>query len=352
MLKLLQVLPLCFLAGCSDISYYAQAVAGQIRLMSGTKPISELVKDPKTSPELRQHLEQAIAIRDFASTELALFNNASYRSYADLGRPFVVWNVFAAPELSIEPQQWCMVFVGCVNYRGYYDKKDAEEYADKLKLNGADTYVGGVSAYSTLGYFNDPILNTFLRYGDQEVARTIFHELAHQLIFVEDDTAFNESFATAVENEGMHRWLSKTASQDLLQKYEEQQKRAAEFHQLVSELRDKLLSIYATSLPPDEKRRAKSDAHFEIQQKYAALRISWGGYDGYDHWFKQPLNNATLNSVSLYTHWLPAFKSLLEKEQGNLPRFYKKVSDLAHLSKTERSAALDQLMTRLKDQLH
>lgn len=344
--RLLLLLPLCFLLGCSDISFYAQAMAGHMKLISAAKPISDLLNDGNTSPELRQHLEQATAIRDFASLELALPNNGSYRSYADLGRPFAVWNVFAAPEFSIEPQQWCMFIVGCVNYRGYYDKKDADELADKLKQSGADTFVGGVPAYSTLGHFNDPILNTFMRYGDQEVARTIFHELAHQVVFVEDDTAFNESFATAVENEGMQRWLTKTASPALRQEFEKRQKRAADFHHLLSGLREKLRAIYATSNSPNEMRRAKTEAIAEIQNEYAALKDSWGGYNGYDQWFNQPINNATLGSVNLYTQWLPAFKVLLEKEGGNLSSFYQKAATLAQLSKNERSDALKKLMPR------
>ena len=315
-----------------------------MRLMSGAKPITEIIKDDQTNPELRKHLEQAIAIRDFASRELALPNNGSYRSYTDLGRPYAVWNVFAAPEFSIEPQQWCMFIVGCVNYRGYYDKKDADEFADKLKQLGADTFVGGVPAYSTLGHFNDPILSTFMRYGDQEVARTIFHELAHQVVFVEDDTAFNESFATAVENEGMQRWLTKTSSPELRQNFEKQQKRSAEFHHLLSNLREKLRTIYATSIEPDVKRHEKAQAIAEIRREYAALKESWGGYNGYDQWFSQPINNATLSSVNLYTHWLPAFKVLLEKEGGNLSSFYQTVAVLAHMTKTERSAALEKLM--------
>ena len=344
MARLLLTSLLFFLAGCSDISYYAQAMSGHMKLMYAARPISDYVTDTNTSPELRKHLRQAIAIRDFASIELALPNNDSYRSYADLGRPFAVWNVFAAPEFSIEPQQWCMLIVGCVNYRGYYDNKDADDLANKLKQSGADTYVGGVPAYSTLGHFNDPILNTFMRYGDQEVARTIFHELAHQVVFVEGDTAFNESFATSVENEGMQRWLKKTASPELQQEFEKRQKRAGEFHQLLSELRGKLLAIYSTFNTPDEKRHAKSEAIADIHREYAALKDSWSGYNGYDRWFSQPINNATLVSVNLYTHWVPAFMVLLKQEGGNLSSFYLIVAALAHLSKTDRSAALEKLM--------
>jgi predicted aminopeptidase len=345
MLRLVLVLSLCMLViGCADIAYYAQATEGQMKLMAATRPISELVKDPSTDPVLRKQLQQEIAIREFASKELALPDNGSYRSYADLGRPYVVWNVFAAPEFSMELQQWCMPFAGCVNYRGYYDKKDAELYAGKLSRAGADTYVGGVSAYSTLGYFSDPVLNTFLRYGDAEVAHIIFHELAHQLVYAKGDSAFNESFATTVEDEGMRRWLEMSGAPERLGDLEKQLQYSAQFHQLVEAGRDKLRAVYASSLAPDEMRRAKQAVITDMKHGYADLKTGWGGYDGYDQWFNQPLNNATLGSVGLYTQWVPAFRALLEQQGGNLPRFYQRVAELAKLPEAERSAALDKLM--------
>jgi predicted aminopeptidase len=345
MLRRILAVTLCILVvGCANISYYAQAVEGQVRLMVGTRPIPEVVNDAATDPELRQQLERVIAIREFASSELVLPNNGSYRSYADLGRPFVVWNVFAAQEFSVEPQQWCLVFIGCVSYRGYYDKNDADLYAGKLSQVGADTYVAGVPAYSTLGYFNDPVLNTFLRFGDEEVAHIIFHELAHQLVYAEGDSAFNESFATTVENEGIHRWLKTLESRERLRDFETQQERKAQFQRLVADSRGKLRAIYASSLPPDAKRRAKMEVFAEMKQDYADLKAGWGGLGDYDRWFSQPLNNATLASVTLYAQWVPAFQSLLEQEGGSLPRFYQRVAELANLPKTERSAALNQFL--------
>jgi predicted aminopeptidase len=345
MLRRILATTLCLLAaGCASVAYYAQAVEGQMKLMADTRPISEVVSDDATDPRLRQQLGRVIAIREFASNELALPNNGSYRSYADLGRPFAVWNVFAAPEFSVEPQQWCMLLVGCVNYRGYYDKKDADRFADKLGQKGMDTYVGGVPAYSTLGHFNDPVLNTFLRFGDEEVARIIFHELAHQLVYADGDSAFNESFATTVENEGMRRWLAQSASLERLRDFEAQQEHRAQFERLVTDSRDKLRAIYASSLPPDAKRRAKMEAFADMKRNYAGLKAGWGGHGDYDRWFSQPLNNATLASVSLYTQWVPAFQALLEQEGGSLPRFYLSVAELARLPKSERSAVLNQLL--------
>lgn len=345
MLRLILATTLCLLVvGCTNIAYYAQAVEGHMRIMMSKRPISEVVNDAATEPGLRQQLERAIAILEFASGELALPNNGSYRSYVDLGRPYVIWNVFAAPEFSVELQQWCMIFVGCVNYRGYHDKNAADLYAGELRQTGADTYVGGVPAYSTLGYFNDPVLNTFLRLGDREVARIIFHELAHQLVYAKGDSAFNESFATTVENEGMYRWLARSAAPERLRDFETQQERKAQFHRLVADNRDKLRAIYASSLAPDLMRRAKTEVIAEMKRTYVDLKASWGGYGVYDPWFNQPLNNAALGSVTLYTQWVPAFHALLEQEGGSLPRFYLRVAALAHLPKTERSATLNQLM--------
>ena len=350
MLRRILAVTLCLLvAGCANIAYYAQAVEGQMKLMAGTRPIPDVVNDAATDPKLRQQLERVIAIREFASSELALPNNGSYRSYADLGRPFVVWNIFAAPEFSVEPQQWCMLLVGCVNYRGYYDKNNADRFAGELSQEGMDVYVAGVPAYSTLGYFKDPVLNTFLRFGDEEVAHIIFHELAHQLVYAEGDSAFNESFATTVENEGMRRWLTRSATPERLRDFETQQERKALFQRLVADSRDKLRGIYLSSLPPGEKRLAKMEVFTEMKQNYADLKAGWGGHGDYDRWFSQPLNNATLGSVALYTQWVPAFQALLEQEGRSLPRFYQRVAALAHLPKTERSAALNQFLPSRTD---
>lgn len=330
-------------SACTNLAYYAQSVGGHMQLMAAARPIGDVVDDALTDPVLRQQLARAGAIREFASSELALPNNDSYRSYADLGRPYVVWNVFAAPELSVEPQQWCLMFVGCVKYRGYYDQRAANLYAEELRQAGADTFVRGVLAYSTLGFFNDPLLNTFLRLGDINVARIVFHELAHHVVFVKGDSAFNESFATTVELEGLRRWLSKSGQSERLQDLELQQGRRAQFHQLVSDIRMQLREIYASSMAPDAKRRAKAEALTGIRQTYARLKAGWGNSAEYDHWFSQPLNNAALGSIVLYTQWVPAFNALLEQEGGNLPRFYQRVAALALLPQSAREAALEQL---------
>ena len=244
-----------------------------------------------------------------------------------------------------------MIFVGCVSYRGYYDQTAAEGYAGELGATGADSHVGGVPAYTTLGFFNDPLLNTFLRYGDQEVARIVFHELAHQRVYARGDTAFNESFATAVEIEGVRRWLIGSANVEQLRDFERKQERKQQFQRLVADTRDQLRTLYASALAPDAMRRGKTEVIAEMQQRYVDLKASWGGHGGYDPWFSQPLNNATLGSISLYTHWVPAFQVLLEEEGGSLPRFYLRAAALAELPKNERAKILGRLLSRHADAL-
>jgi predicted aminopeptidase len=342
MARLLVAAALClWLGGCANVAYYAQAVEGESEVLSAAHPIGDLVADPGTDPALRRQLEQVNAMRDFASHDLALPDNGSYRSYASLARPYVVWNVFAAPALSLEPKQWCLLFVGCVSYRGYFDQRDAEKFADGLKRRGFDTYVAGIPAYSTLGLFDDPVLDTFLRLGDQTAARIIFHELAHQLIYVRGDTSFNESFAVAVEQEGLRRWLAHGSSAGQLRDLATQEVRQAQFERLIDDCRERLRAIYASSLPEAAKLQAKEAAYAGLRQAYARLKAeAWSGYAGYDHRMAQPLNNAELASMSLYTRWLPSFRALLAEEHGDLPRFYQRVAALAKLPKPARSAIL------------
>lgn len=333
------------LSGCANIAYYAQAVGGHLQLMQAARPIPDWLADPATAADLKPKLVEIRSMRDFASQELALPDNGSYRSYADLKRPFVVWNVFAAGEFSAQPFEWCMLVVGCVNYRGYYAKAEAEALAARLAAEGLDTWVGGVPAYSTLGHFDDPVLNTFLRYGQNEVARTIFHELAHQKVFVSGDSAFNESFATAVEEEGMSRWLATHGTPAHLLAFREQQGRKARFAALVQDYRERLGRLFdQKTMPPEDMRRAKAGILAELRRDYADLKTAWGGYAGFDPWFAGPLNNAQLASVALYTRWVPAFEALLREEGGDLPRFYARVQALADLSKPERQKALAALM--------
>jgi predicted aminopeptidase len=329
------------IASCQTMGYYAQAIGGQMELWQATKPIEQWVRDDRTEPALRQRLARVADIRDFASRELALPDNDTFRGYADLHRPYVVWNVFAAAEFSLDPVQWCFPFAGCVAYRGYFSEEGAQRFGAKLQDDGLDVFVGGVPAYSTLGWFNDPVLNTFVNYHEAELARLIFHELAHQVAYVTDDTAFNESFATAVELEGVHRWIDARATPDVQQAFDEAQVRKRQFLSLVGATRSSLKDLYARDLPKEHKRAAKAEAFRALLADYAALKQSWGGFNGYDRWFQQPLNNAKLVSVAAYFDHVAAFQRMIGEADGDLAAFYAEVRKLARLPKAQRLARLD-----------
>ncbi len=352
MLKIWHLLLLCVAAalcgGCSELGYYTQAVAGHLEVMRAARPIDELLRDPGGDARLKARLAEVQAIRQFASRELGLPDNDSYRAYADIGRPYVVWNVFAAPPLSLQPRSWCLLVVGCVNYRGYYARLDAQRLAAELSASGYDTYIGGVPAYSTLGHFSDPVLNTFLRLGDAEVARTVFHELAHQLIFVPDDSMFNESFATAVENEGLRRWLAAHATPAQRNAYELQRQRKTAVAALLRQYREQFNALYAANGPLLQQRQAKAALYDTLRHDYAGLKAGWDGYAGYDGFFADDLNNAKLVSVALYSELVPAFEALLAEEHYALPRFYQRVAALAALGKEARHNLLRQRLAATK----
>src|SRR6266404_4651832 len=233
------------LYGCGSL-YLMQAASGQWQVLRERVPVETLLADPHTPPALRAHLEEVRAAREFASRELGLPDNKSYRSYADIGRPYVVWNVVAAPEFSVSPKRWCFPIAGCVAYRGYFRERRAREFAAALAVRGYDVSVDGVPAYSTLGRFADPVLSSMLRYGDDELAATIFHELAHQLLYVRDDSEFNEAFATTVEDAGLERWLNSQGASQRLQQLRERQEHAAAFVSLLAHTRGRLALLYAS----------------------------------------------------------------------------------------------------------
>lgn len=325
------------------MNYYSQAIHGHMDVMHRAQPIEQVLADPDTDDTLKAKLGEVTRIRAFASQELGLPDNDSYRRYADLQRPYEVWNVFAAPELSVLPKEWCYPLLGCASYRGYFSQAMAEAAALDLRQEGYDTYVGGVPAYSTLGWFDDPVLNTFVHYPETQLAALIFHELAHQLVYVAGDSLFNESFATAVALEGTRRWLTRSASEDQQAAFETAERRRQAFAALVGTTRARLADIYAASIPDDEKRERKAAAFHAMQADYLHLKSSWNGFAGYDRWFGQQLNNAQLASVTLYTQMVPAFQQLLAQEDGDLPRFYHAVGDVGALPEAERHAALQRL---------
>jgi predicted aminopeptidase len=313
------------LAGCAGLAddgpgYYWQAAAGHLDVMRRAQPLEALLDDPSTDPKLRERLLRAREIRAFASRELGLPDNRSYTTYAALGRPFVLWNVFATPELSLELERWCFPVAGCVAYRGYYAREDADRFAQRLRAGGLEAHVGGVPAYSTLGWFDDPLLSTFMHYPEGELARLVFHELAHQLLYVSGDTRFNESFATAVEEAGVERWLAARADRGV-----------------------ELQAVFEAPLDDDAKRAGKARVLESLRTEYARLRASWGGFSGYDRFFAGGVSNPQLAAVGAYNDLLPAFRAMLEREGGDLPRFYAAVRELAARPKAERERVLREL---------
>ena len=331
-------------SGCDTASYYMQALRGQAQMWQATRPIDDVMADPEVPQALKDRLARATSIRAFASKELSLPDNRSYRGYADLKRPYVVWNVFAADSLSVKPRQFCFPIAGCVAYKGFFSRDEAESQAAVLREAGDDVFIGGVPAYSTLGYLNDPVLNTFIHYPPAELARLIFHELAHQIVYVRDDTEFNESFAVAVEREGVRRWIERYGSVSDQEAFLKAQQRRASFHEIAGRYRDRLERLYASPLPVQEKHLRKRALFDELHKEYEALKESWGGFRGYDPWLGPGANNASLASISVYTQLVPAFQALLRSLDGDLSRFYVEVKRYAALPKAERKARLTELM--------
>jgi len=342
-LRVLLLAATVLLTGCGNIGYYLRSVSGQLEIWQREAPIERFLADPALDPKLKAQLERAVRIRDYASRELGLPDNRSYRSYADLARPFVVWNVFAASEFSVEPKQWCFPFAGCVGYRGYFSEAEARSYAATLAAEGYDIHVGGVPAYSTIGWFADPVLNTFIHYPEPELARLLFHELAHQLLYVKDDTVFNESFATVVEQIGLGRWLDAYGSDIDRQRVRQLQRFRNDFRALITRARSELAALYAGAGTAQEKRRRKAEIFADLRRAYEAQRADWDGFSGYDRWFAQPLGNAHLASVAIYTQRVPAFEALFVQNGRDLQRFYAAVRDLAALPVAERNRRLDAL---------
>lgn len=327
------------LVSCSSLNYYRQAAQGQLSLLSGARPIEAWLADQNTEPRLRMRLATARQIRAFAVQELGLPDNSSYKNYAALSRPFILWNVVATPELSLRPLQWCFPVAGCVSYRGYYGKDDAMAYAQGLRAQGNDVQVGGVPAYSTLGWFSDPLVSTFIYYPDAELARLLFHELSHQVVYVQDDSQFNESFASAVEEAGVQRWLSGFGNDAMRENYVKFAARKQEFLALLLGCRNALDKVYKSKMPDAGKRAEKARLFQKLKDDYQLLKASWGGFPGYDRFFAEPLSNAHLASIATYNDFIPAFRALLAREK-TLPRFYAAARKLAELDKKERHKRL------------
>jgi predicted aminopeptidase len=341
------------LTGCQTISYYGQAIHGQCQILNRQRPIQALLQDPTTPEPLKARLRLVLEIRQFAEKELKLPANGHYLNYADLKRRFVVWNVYATPEFSLTAKSWWYPMVGRLEYRGYFSEERARRYAGKLAAQGFDVHVGGVAAYSTLGWFRDPLLNTFIDDAEGDLAELLFHELAHQKVFVAGDTDFNEAFATAVAEEGLRRWTESRNDPAATANYEAEARRMEQFVGLIAAARARLEALYdppagdarAAPAPGPERpsflRREKQRIIDKLRRDYQRLRAEWGGRDDYDRWFSESLNNAQLNTVDTYYHLVPGFRKLLQKHGDRLDDFYKEVRAISALKEEQRHRELD-----------
>jgi predicted aminopeptidase len=341
MLGFIMVL-LCALAclQCRSLPYYEQAIDGQMEILQKQQPISDMIENPETPAKLREKLLLIQSARTFAEKELLLPVNDHYLSYVELNRPYVVWNVFAAPEFSLTPETWCFPIVGCVTYRGYFKEADARNFGDALAQKGFDVYIGGAIAYSTLGWFDDPILSTFINLRASDTVALIFHELAHGLLYIPDDTAFNESFATAVEQEGIKRWQMLTNATQDYAAWQRKRRSRHKFTALVSKYRDRLKVLYESNLPANEKRNQKAAVFSRMRSEFSVLKSNHREMAVYGAWFNRPLNNAQLISVSTYHDWVPAFSQMLSDANGDLKKFYDRCRQLAKKEPQERHRIL------------
>jgi predicted aminopeptidase len=353
MIKFLLLASVClavavFIVVCTDVGYYVQCAGGHWNVLRRCRPIAELLKDGSLPASRRSQLETISKARDFATTALALPDNDSYRKFADLGRPFVVWNVVAAPEFSLQAKQWCFPIAGCVSYRGYFDESVAHDEARRLAAEGYETDVYGVQAYSTLNWFADPVLNTFLDGSELHAVSLVFHELAHQVVYVADDSHFNEAFARTVELEGVRRWLEQHGTEEDWRHYREQMARGNQFQALLGQCRRRLAALYESPGPADEMRSAKQHILNDSLREYNKLKAFWDGYAGYDAWVARGFNNARLASLATYQDLVPAFQGLLAAVGGDLPTFYNRASELGSLSPPERLARLDEYALKMQ----
>ena len=335
-MRLAAVVALCLLtSGC----YVLQAVGGQVEVLRRSEPIERVLADPATPAATRRGLELTVAAREFATTRLDLPASRSYRSYADLGRPYVLWNLVATPEFSVEPRRWCFPVAGCVAYRGYFHEQAARDQALRLAIRGNDVSVGGVPTYSTLGHLPDPVFDAMLGWRETRLVGTIFHELAHELLYVPGDSEFNEAFASVVEEEGVRRWLVQQGREVELRQWQAANAREAQFARLLRDTRRRLERLYRSELDDAAKRIEKQREFGRLEFEYERLRASWAGYGGFDGWFRRTVNNAHLASVATYRDCMPGLQRELA-ESGSLPAFYERARTLAKLPARERARML------------
>lgn len=318
------VIPLMgLITSCQTIHFYGQAMAGQMEIIHKSRSNQKIIANPSTDPSLRKKLEAVEEIRRYASEKLSLPGDESYAKYADLGRDHVVWVIYAAPEFSLDAKTWRYPAVGEMDYRGYFKAKDANTLADRLRSEGYDVCIGGVDAYSTLGWFHDPVLNTFVEYPDIDLAETIFHELSHRVVFRRGDTMFNESMANVVAEEGVRRWLRDHGRLEDLAKYEGRIVKRRQFYREIDHTRKRLEVLYASGKPDAEMRRAKAAILKDLQQQFRDLRQKWGG-QGLESWLNEDINNGHIVSLKIYADMMPHFQQLLDDCGGDMALFFKK----------------------------
>ncbi len=327
--------------------YYPQAARGHLQLVRLQQPVDQVIADQATSPELRGKLELVLRLREFAGAELELPPGRHYLSYADLGREYVVWNVFAAPEFSLESKSWWYPFIGRQKYRGFFCEQAAQDYASKLREKGWDVYVGGVEAYSTLGWFRDPVLSTFIERDEAALADLIFHELAHQRVFVRGDTEFNEAFAVTVAREGVRRWFAAQQNTAAFEQYASREAGERTMIRLIQQTRQQLADLYAGSarFSSAEIRMHKRELIREFLNRRSEVVSAFPGGDRVDSWQTTSVNNARLNTVSLYHDLVPGFERLLKQCDGDLQRFFDQAKALGGKPKATRH---DQLRATLE----
>ena len=328
------------LSGCESMSYLGQAAWGQAQLVAARQPLERVLDDPATDATLREKLRKVSELRAFARQSLGMEKTRGFDTFVATGREFVVWNVVASGEFSVAATSWCFPVAGCVNYRGYFERARADRFAAKMARRSFDTHVYGVAAYSTLGWFADPVLDTWVGRGEPALAALVIHELAHQLVYASDDTEFSESFARVVEREGVRRWLAREGRDAAYADYLREQQIDAQFFALLMATREQLALLYQQPLAVSLMRERKKSVLEELRNEYARVSASWPAHLRFDGWMRAPLNNARLASLANYQRWVGAFEHLLLEHEGNLPAFYSAARALAELPASRREARL------------
>jgi predicted aminopeptidase len=326
------------LSACADLGYYLHSVDGHFDIIGRRQSIDELLENQRVEEKLAQRLRLVQEIREFAFSKLELPESGSYSDYADLQRPYVLKNLFAAAEFSVSAKKWCYPVVGCAGYRGFFNEQRLQEFVTGLKADNYDVYVAWVSAYSTLGWFDDPVLNTFVHWPETRLAGLIFHELTHQLLYIDGDSRFNESFATAVQQIGVELWLQHQDRQADLQRYREQLQNRSKVFALIHAARADLDRLYREDIAVDEMRQRKGVRLQALRQDYQELTTSFAEPEGFARWFAGELNNAKLLSVSTYHDWVPVFRWLYQQQGGDIAAFYHQVEELGELDVAQRKS--------------